>query len=536
MKTTLNCFNKLKKYYVIVILLSVIGSVLILLSTNAMSSLTTSITEYGLDGIHSFIYPVLLFFLLYKFCDNVLFKQMKSKIQQYLNKEIYLKLSKTINISDIERMDGYEKGDLYSLIQSDTDSSITFLSDTIIDIIYQLIRIVLVLIYISVLNITLSFVYILMTLISIFIQKKFSIVVTLSNKQTKEKEIEMNTILQNVLDNRIIIKTNQAYEFEKELYQPKVKEYTDAYVNTESKALPFRMTGIFLGLLPILSLCVVGIYMIPRGYVTLGVFLSVEYICNYVVYDQLHFSDFITESAKSIVCVNRIVDFILKNDEIEEKTGKDICLRNVSYHYPNNDTDVLKNITLNIPYGSKVAIVGKSGSGKSTLLKMIAGNIHPSSGECILPNITFIDQFPFLFTDTIRNNVTCWREVNEKEYEDALDGCRVNEFLTDEKDQFVLRKNASNLSGGQKQRIALCRAILNHEHVMLFDESFSGLDSAIALDVLKYTLKSCKEETMIFSIHQMELLPMMDRILVVNEGNIVFDGSYQEYEVCYGKE
>lgn len=532
MKEVLKKYSKLQFYYAFVGIISIVCSVVLLLATNAMSVLTSYITSNGLFHISSYIYKVLFLFLCYHFISHVLFKKMKSMIQIYLNQEIYHQLSDSLNHRSIS--DTYEQGDLYAIIQSDASSSITFLSDTLIDIIYQVIRLVMVLVYIFVLNIQLSFIYILATIVSIFVQKKFSAMVSNANEVTKQKEISMNTILSNVLENRLIIKMNGIDEFAKDLYEEKVMAYTDAYLNVESKALPFRMIGIFLGLLPILSLCVGGIYFISLDLVSLSTFLSIEYICNCVVYDQLHFSDFITESVKAFVSVRRIVSFEIKQEIEKKNQTNEIDLKNISYQYPNTNKVVLNTISIQIPYGKKVAIVGKSGCGKSTLLKMIAGWIKQDTGSSDLPDVTFVEQFPFLFTDTVKNNICCWKNVNQKEYEHVLSICKINDFLDD--DQMILEKNGSNLSGGQKQRISLARALMNHKDVVLFDESFSGIDSKNALEILQNIMKEYPKETMIFSMHQLELLKEMDRIIVMENGSIVFDGSYQEYEAKYGKE
>ena len=246
------------------------------------------------------------------------------------------------------------------------------------------------------------------------------------------------------------------------------------------------MIGIFFGLFPILSLCVAGVYMVPKGLVSLSTFLSIEYICNCVVYDQLHFSDFITESAKAFVSVKRIAGFgdTVENDcEHTNQTG-DITLEHVSYQYPNVNKKALDDISLHVPYGSKVAIVGKSGSGKSTLLKIIAAFIKQDQGVCDIPEVSFVEQFPYLFTDSVKNNITCWKNFKEDEYQHVLQICKINEFLND--DQMILEKNASNLSGGQKQRIAIARALMNHKNVSLFDESFSGIDTKCFRNTEKY--------------------------------------------------
>ena len=534
MKSVLVKYPKLKIYYVMVGGLSLICSVLLLYATNAMSTLTAHITTNGLINISIYIYKVLLLFICFHFVDHVLFRKMKTMVQEYLHQQVYCQLSNGLNRQKLN--DFNESGDLYALIQSDAEDSISFLSDTFIDIIYQLIRLAMVLVYIFVINIQLSCFYVLSTIISILVQKKFSASVSKANEDTKQKEIAMNTILQNIVKNRLVIKMNDADAFAKELYEDKVNAYTDAYMNVESKALPFRMIGIFFGLFPILSLCVAGVYMVPKGLVSLSAFLSIEYICNCVVYDQLHFSDFITESAKAFVSVKRIVGFgdTVENDcEHTNQTG-DITLEHVSYQYPNVNKKALDDISLHVPYGSKVAIVGKSGSGKSTLLKIIASFIQQDQGVCDIPEVSFVEQFPYLFTDSVKNNITCWKSFKEDEYQHVLQICKINEFLND--DQMILEKNASNLSGGQKQRIAIARALMNHKNVSLFDESFSGIDTKNALEVLKKIIEEYKDQTMIFSIHQLELLEMMDRVVVMENGSIVFDGTYREYEANYGKE
>lgn len=534
MKSVLVKYPKLKIYYVMVGGLSMICSVLLLYATNAMSTLTAHITTNGLINISIYIYKVLLLFICFHFVDHVLFRKMKTMVQEYLHQQVYCQLSNGLNRQKLN--DFNESGDLYALIQSDAEDSISFLSDTFIDIIYQLIRLAMVLVYIFVINIQLSCFYVLSTIISILVQKKFSASVSKANEDTKQKEIAMNTILQNIVKNRLVIKMNDADAFAKELYEDKVNAYTDAYMNVESKALPFRMIGIFFGLFPILSLCVAGVYMVPKGLVSLSTFLSIEYICNCVVYDQLHFSDFITESAKAFVSVKRIAGFgeTGENDcEHTNQTG-DITLEHVSYQYPNVNKKALDDISLHVPYGSKVAIVGKSGSGKSTLLKIIASFIKQDQGVCDIPEVSFVEQFPYLFTDSVKNNITCWKSFKEDEYQHVLQICKINEFLND--DQMILEKNASNLSGGQKQRIAIARALMNHKNVLLFDESFSGIDTKNALEILKNIIKEYNDQTMIFSIHQLELLEMMDRVVVMENGSIVFDGTYREYEANYGKE
>ena len=138
-------------------------------------------------------------------------------------------------------------------------------------------------------------------------------------------------------------------------------------------------------------------------------------------------------------------------------------------------------------------------------------------------------QFPYLFTDTLKNNVTCWKDIDIDEYNHILKLCNITDFLDQLPQQDILYDNASNLSGGQKQRIALSRVLLNHEQIILFDESFSALDSYNANEIIERIIQKYKKTTMLFSIHQLELLKNMDRIIEMKNGKIRFDGTYKEW-------
>ena len=131
MKSVLAKYPKLKIYYVMVGGLSMICSVLLLYATNAMSTLTAHITTNGLINISIYIYKVLLLFICFHFVDHVLFRKMKTMVQEYLHKQVYCQLSDGLNRQKLN--DFNESGDLYALIQSDAEDSISFLSDTFID-------------------------------------------------------------------------------------------------------------------------------------------------------------------------------------------------------------------------------------------------------------------------------------------------------------------------------------------------------------------------------------------------------------------
>lgn len=519
-------FPKIKKYYSLYFAFCVCCCGLVICATNAMSVVTVTITENGVHGIQEIVIQTLVLFVVYEIVLNLGMKIVGASIRGYLTKEVYLKISMTIPF------DYTDSGDFYSLIQNDADKTIQFLSETVPDLMYQMTRMCIVVLYILYLNSFLSVIYIFSSVASIIIQNTFSSFIKRANTQVKEKEMQMNQILENVLDNRVVLKLKGDRKYLCHLYDAEVKEYTNAYLHTESLALPFRMIGIFIGLFPILTIYVFGYWMIQIQQLSFSVFMSIYYICQYVVYDQLHFSDYITECAKSKVSADRIEEYLsVYRDAEKKKDSGQICVENVTFHYPHTKENVLENFSLDISTGEKVALIGESGCGKSTLMNVISGFLKPIQGKVSTGSITYMNQFPFLFTDSLKNNITCWKKIEDKEYQNILQKCCTDQLICEmpEKDHTVLYDNGSNLSGGQKQRIALCRCLLNHNKILVLDEPFSALDPDTASAILNNVLEVCKEDTILFSIHQTELLQYMDRIIEMKHGKIIFDGSYMEW-------
>jgi ATP-binding cassette subfamily B protein len=233
-----------------------------------------------------------------------------------------------------------------------------------------------------------------------------------------------------------------------------------------------------------------------------------------------------------------------KNNDLN--FAKAIKYENISFAYPGRaDILVLKNVSLEIPQGKFLGIVGKSGSGKSTLLQLLIkfycqqeGNIYIGPDDINLyddalvrSKIAYVEQSPTIFSGSIRSNIIFSNpEISRDKVENIINLCGINDFAN--KLEFGLDteigERGVRLSGGQKQRISIARALLYNPEILLLDEATSALDSEsenILLDNIKRILKG---KTIISIAHRISSIEKADEILIVNQGTIADKGTHEQ--------
>jgi len=217
-----------------------------------------------------------------------------------------------------------------------------------------------------------------------------------------------------------------------------------------------------------------------------------------------------------------------------------IELKNVSYTFPGATSPLIRDLSLKIPAGQKVALVGKMGSGKSTISRLISGLIEPSEGAVMIDgvdlrqidksdirrNIGVMLQDTWLFSGSIKENL----QMGYYEYDDAhilniakLSG--VDQFISNRPEGYdlILKERGEGLSGGQRQSINLARSLLHDPNLLILDEPTSSMDSATEKVVIKGLQTWSKNKSMIVVTHRNTLLNIVDRVLVVDAGGILAD-------------
>ena len=251
------------------------------------------------------------------------------------------------------------------------------------------------------------------------------------------------------------------------------------------------------------------------------------------------FSNSFTNIFSAYSSLIRIQNF-LKEKEIfnlpylnnnDNNNNEIINISNGNFGYIENKY-ILKNINLSINKGELIIIIGKIGSGKTTLFNSLLNNIISSSESKIKINnnsIAYTSQNPFIKNDTIRNNIIFFNEYNEEKYNKIIKLCELEKDIKNfSKNSFtLLNEKGNNISGGQKARISLARALYSNKEIYLFDDPLSNLDNNIANNIFENCIiNELKGKTRLFITHSLNYLNKADKIIFIQNGEIVFFGNY----------
>ena len=230
--------------------------------------------------------------------------------------------------------------------------------------------------------------------------------------------------------------------------------------------------------------------------------------------------------------------------KVLDSVSRRIQFKNVHFHYI-ADTPVLKNVCLDVNVGECVALVGNSGGGKTTIVNLLPRFYDIQSGQIMIDgidirdytleslrkNIAIVFQDNFLFSGTIRDNVKVGRpDATDEEIRQALDLAYLTEFVNSLKnglDTFIGERGIL-LSGGQKQRIAIARAFIKNAPVIILDEATSALDNKSEATVQKAIDNLMKDRTVFVIAHRLSTVRNANKIVVINQGEIVEIGTHEE--------
>ncbi|MCR5718628.1 MAG: NHLP family bacteriocin export ABC transporter peptidase/permease/ATPase subunit [Oscillospiraceae bacterium] len=333
-----------------------------------------------------------------------------------------------------------------------------------------------------------------------------------------------------------------------------------ASVNTQT--VRFERLNQYLGLIPAFlnqaagyAVLILGVYLTMNGQFTLGMILTFQYyLTSFMAPAQtlITAGQTIQEMRTQMERIEDVMEYptdpYVRDTPLEDTTdyGKlrgNVELKNVTFGYSRLAEPLIKDFSMSLKTGSRVAFVGTSGCGKSTLSKLISGLYQPWSGEVLFDgksiaeidrsvftgSVAVVDQDIILFEDTIANNIKMWDDTIE-DFEMIL-AARDAQLHTDimEREggyQYKLTEGGKDLSGGQRQRMEIARVLAQDPSIIILDEATSALDAKTEYDVVK-AIKD-RGITCIVIAHRLSTIRDCDEIIVLDKGNVVERGTHEE--------
>lgn len=316
-----------------------------------------------------------------------------------------------------------------------------------------------------------------------------------------------------------------------------------------SVTVPMALITMFLeGGIVVMTL--VGLWLMTSGELTVARFilaLILGGLFSSSFAKLATFQHFRIVYGQSLAKVQSITEVQTKEtaDKKTDTTQTDVCFEHVTFSYPNKEDNALKDVCLQFPRGSHTAIVGESGSGKTTLASLMMGFWQPQTGTIRLggENITelserniadyfsMVQQEVFLFNTTIRDNIRIGRPTaTQKEVEMAAQRARIHDFIMGLPNGYdtLAGEAGVKFSGGEKQRISIARMLLKDSPIVILDEATAALDGENEKLIQEALDELQRNKTVIAIAHRLNTIQDMERIVVMDKGQVVSKGTHQE--------
>ncbi len=355
-----------------------------------------------------------------------------------------------------------------------------------------------------------------------------------------KNEVNVNSYLIEVLSSNSVVKSQHIendviYKFRKKYKALLSSVYKLSFVGEVEVFL--KNIIINTGLVIILFL---GSKYIILEKMTLSELIVFQSVLNYYFSSFKNFISLLYDFQNFKISLERVEDlFSIKKEEFigsrhYEKYNLKGLIKYKDLTYAYNSKKLLDKVNLEIRNGERVFLYGETGSGKSTLMKLLIRYIDVPFGsvsikgidinhyhlDLLRNKICYVSQSEYLFTDTIIDNITLGRAIDDNKYKKVCDITKVNEIIKNSEggDKALIEENGFNFSGGERQRIILARSLLKQSDIYIFDEALSQVDSKKELEILEKIFTYLKGKTIIFISHRLKNKNIFDRCICLKNG------------------
>lgn len=441
-------------------------------------------------------------------------------------------------------------GDLIQRCTSDIDQVTRFLNNQLRELSYAVIMLVIALSILFSINVQATWV----TMIAFPFIFLFALIFFKKMQATFQKSDEAEAALSNVfqesLDAVRVVKAFNREHYELEKFEEKNHEYRDVTTHLIWLLGVYWSISDVVCFLQILTVLIYSTFAVRGGAMTLGdAVIFISYV-SMVLWPVRNVGRILSDLGKVSVSISRLNEILVEvPEDLEQGDTPDIKgniqFENVSFQYDDGDKPVLKGASFTIKAGETVAIMGPTGSGKSSLVHLLTRLYDPSSGAILIDgeditkisrrhireHVGIVLQEPYLFSKSILENIRVAVPDTAKEevYEAALMASIHNDINSFDKGyQTMVGEKGVTLSGGQKQRVAIARMIINKQPIVIFDDSLSALDTQTDAAIRQALMNREKKATTLIITHRVNSAQSADKILVLQDGRIVQEGSHAQ--------
>jgi ATP-binding cassette subfamily B protein len=444
-------------------------------------------------------------------------------------------------------------GDLIERVTSDVDALRRFFSEQAIGVGRIVLLFVINFIALQ-LNARLALVSVVVIPLVLLISLWFFKMVTKRYEEYQAQEAVLSTTLQENLTGVRVVKAFARQEYEKGKFDKENwAKYLKGRLLLIMHALFWPLSDIVLGFQMLFGF-VYAAFMAINGEITVGTYLAYVGLVIWLIWPIRNLGRIIVSTSTGLVSYGRLMEIVKQSreplfDGRHQPAGPvrgELVFENVSFMYSDGEADVLKDVSFSVKPGEAVALLGSTGSGKTSLVNLLP-RFHEYTGGRILldgvelpeysrsylrAQIGIVEQEPFLFSRSIRDNITygVGREVSQEEVEQAARAAAIHDVILGFPDGYktLVGEKGVTLSGGQKQRVTIARTLLKDPRILILDDSTSSVDPETEAGIRSALNQLMKNRTTFIIAHRIQSVMIANLILVLDKGDVIQIGTHKE--------